>query len=197
MAKTLSTMLDLGTNAPEFTLPDVISGKTMTLRDFADRKALLVMFICRHCPFVKHIEQELARLGRDYANRDVAIVAISANDAAEYPDDAPESLKEMAEQLGFSFPFLYDESQSAAKAYSAACTPDFFLFDQSRKLVYRGQLDDSRPESEIPVTGKDLRAAIDAVLSDEAVNSDQRASIGCNIKWKSGNEPGYFTKAAG
>jgi len=197
MAKTLSTMLDLGTNAPEFTLPDVISGKTMTLRDFANRKALLVMFICRHCPFVKHIEQELARLGRDYANRDVAIVAISANDAAEYPDDAPGSLKEMAEQLGFSFPFLYDESQSAAKAYSAACTPDFFLFDQSRKLVYRGQLDDSRPESEIPVTGKDLRAAIDAVLSDEAVNSDQRASIGCNIKWKSGNEPGYFTKAAG
>jgi len=197
MAKTLSTMLDLGTTAPEFTLPDVISGKTMTLRDFADRKALLVMFICRHCPFVKHIEQELARLGRDYANRDVAIVAISANDAAEYPDDAPGSLKEMAEQLGFSFPFLYDESQSAAKAYSAACTPDFFLFDQSRKLVYRGQLDDSRPESEIPVTGKDLRAAIDAVLSDEAVNSDQRASIGCNIKWKSGNEPGYFTKAAG
>ena len=197
MAKTLSTMLDLGTNAPEFTLPDVISGKTMTLRDFANRKALLVMFICRHCPFVKHIEQELARMGRDYANRDVAIVAISANDAAEYPDDAPGSLKEMAEQLGFSFPFLYDESQSAAKAYSAACTPDFFLFDQSRKLVYRGQLDDSRPESEIPVTGKDLRAAIDAVLSDEAVNSDQRASIGCNIKWKSGNEPGYFTKAAG
>ena len=197
MAKTLSTMLDLGTTAPEFTLPDVISGKTMTLRDFADRKALLVMFICRHCPFVKHIEQELARMGRDYANRDVAIVAISANDAAEYPDDAPESLKEMAEQLGFSFPFLYNESQSAAKAYSAACTPDFFLFDQSRKLVYRGQLDDSRPESEIPVTGKDLRAAIDAVLSDEAVNSDQRASIGCNIKWKSGNEPGYFTKAAG
>ena len=197
MAKTLSTMLDLGTNAPEFTLPDVISGKTMTLRDFANRKALLVMFICRHCPFVKHIEQELARLGRDYANRDVAMVAISANDAAEYPGDAPESLKEMAEQLGFSFPFLYDESQSAAKAYSAACTPDFFLFDQSRKLVYRGQLDDSRPESEIPVTGKDLRAAIDAVLSDEAVNSDQRASIGCNIKWKSGNEPEYFAKAAG
>ena len=197
MAKTLSTMLDLGTTAPEFTLPDVISGKTMTLRDFANRKALLVMFICRHCPFVKHIEQELARLGRDYANRDVAIVAISANDAAEYPDDAPGSLKEMAEQLGFSFPFLYDESQSAAKAYSAACTPDFFLFDQSRKLVYRGQLDDSRPESEIPVTGKDLRAAIDAVLSDEAVNSDQRASIGCNIKWKSGNEPAYYAKAAG
>lgn len=197
MAKTLSTMLDLGTSAPAFTLPDAVSGKTMALSDFADSKALLVMFICRHCPFVKHIEQELARLGRDYADRDVAIVAISANDAAEYPDDAPESLKEMAEQLGFSFPFLYDENQTVAKAYSAACTPDFFLFDQSRKLVYRGQLDDSRPESGIPVTGKDLRAAIDAVLSDAAVNPDQRASIGCNIKWKSGNEPEYYAKAAG
>src|SRR5258705_12673880 len=167
MAKTLSTMLDLGTTAPEFTLPDVVSGDPKTLTDFANSKALLVMFICRHCPFVKHIEQELARLGRDYADQDVAIVAISANDAAEHPDDAPESLKEMADQLGFSFPFLYDESQSVAKAYSAACTPDFFLFDQSRKLVYRGQLDDSRPESQIPVTGKDLRAATDAVLSDE------------------------------
>lgn len=197
MAKTLSTMLDLGTTAPEFTLPNVVSGKTMALADFANTKALLVMFICRHCPFVKHIEQELARLGRDYANKDVAIVAISANDAAEHPDDSPESLKEMAEQLGFSFPFLYDESQSVAKAYSAACTPDFFLFDQSRKLVYRGQLDDSRPESGIPVTGKDLRAAMDAVLNDQAINPDQRASIGCNIKWKSGNEPAYFASAAG
>ncbi len=197
MAKTLSTMLDLGTTAPEFTLPDVVSGETKALTDFSDSKALLVMFICRHCPFVKHIEQELARLGRDYADKSVAIVAISANDAAEHPDDAPESLKEMAEQLGFSFPFLYDETQSVAKAYSAACTPDFFLFDQSRKLVYRGQLDDSRPESGIPVTGKDLRAAIDAVLSDETVNRDQRASIGCNIKWKSGNEPAYYASAAG
>jgi peroxiredoxin len=197
MAKTLSTMLDLGTTAPELALPDVVSGRAMTLGDFAESQALLVMFICRHCPFVKHIEQELARLGRDYARPDVAIVAISANDAAEYPDDAPESLKEMAEQLGFSFPFLYDESQAVAKAYSAACTPDFFLFDQSRKLVYRGQLDDSRPESGIPVTGKDLRAAIDARLRNEGVNPDQRASIGCNIKWKVGNEPGYFAKAVG
>ena len=166
MAKTLSTMLDLGTTAPDFSLPDVVSGATKSLKDFADNKALLLMFICRHCPFVKHIEDELARLGRDYADKDVAIVAISANDAAEHPDDAPQSLKEMAEQLGFTFPFLYDESQSVAKAYAAACTPDFFLFDQSRKLVYRGQLDDSRPESGIPVTGKDLRAAIDAVLGD-------------------------------
>ncbi len=192
MAKTLSTMLELGTAAPDFSLPDAVSGKTVSLNDFAGKKALLTMFICRHCPFVKHVEQELARLGRDYAQKDAAIVAISANDAAEFPDDAPESLKEMAEQLGFTFPFLYDESQETAKAYSAACTPDFFLFDRSRKLVYRGQLDDSRPESGIPVTGKDLRAALDAVLNDEAANPDQRASIGCNIKWKSGNEPAYF-----
>jgi len=192
MAKTLSTMLELGTAAPDFSLPDAVSGKTVSLNDFAEKTALLAMFICRHCPFVKHVEQELARLGRDYAQKDAAIVAISANDAAEFPDDAPESLKEMAEQLGFTFPFLYDESQETAKAYSAACTPDFFLFDRSRKLVYRGQLDDSRPESGIPVTGKDLRAALDAVLNDEAANPDQRASIGCNIKWKSGNEPAYF-----
>ena len=192
MAKTLSTMLELGTLAPDFSLPDAVSGKTVSLNDFAEKKALLVMFICRHCPFVKHVEQELARLGRDYAQKDAAIVAISANDAAEFPDDAPESLKEMAEQLGFTFPLLYDESQATAKAYSAACTPDFFLFDRSRKVVYRGQLDDSRPESGIPVTGKDLRAALDAVLNDEAANPDQRASIGCNIKWKSGNEPAYF-----
>lgn len=195
MARTLSTMLDLGTSAPDFTLPDTVSGKTMALRDFASSKALLVMFICRHCPFVKHIEKELARLGRDYANKDVGIVAISANDATEFPADAPQSLKEMAKQLGFAFPFLYDENQSVAKAYSAACTPDFFLFDQSRKLVYRGQLDDSRPESGIPVTGKDLRTALDAVLNDRAVNPDQRASIGCNIKWKTGNEPAYFATA--
>src|SRR6266852_1190743 len=196
MAKTLSTMLELGTPAPDFSLPDVVSGEMVSLSDFADKKALLVMFICRHCPFVKHVQDELARLGRDYAQKDVGIVAISANDAAEFPDDAPESLKEMAEQLGFTFPFLYDESQETAKAYSAACTPDVFLFDRSRKLVYRGQLDDSRPESGIPVTGKDLRAALDAVLNDEAANPDQRASIGCNIKWKSGNEPAYFSQHA-
>ena len=192
MAKTLSTMLELGTAAPDFSLPDVVSGETVSLNDFADKKALLVMFICRHCPFVKHVESELAQIGIDYESKDVGIVAVSANDAAEFPDDAPESLKEMAEQLGFKFPFLYDESQETAKAYSAACTPDFFLFDRSRKLVYRGQLDDSRPDSGKPVTGKDLRAAVDAVLNDQAINADQRASIGCNIKWKSGNEPSYF-----
>lgn len=193
MAKTLSTMLELGTAAPDFTLPDVVSSKTVSLDDFADRKALLVMFICRHCPFVKHVEGELARLGNDYAGKDVGIVAISANDPAVSSDDAPDSLKEMAAQLGFRFPFLYDESQETAKAYLAACTPDFFLFDQSRKLVYRGQLDDSRPDNGKPVTGKDLRAAIDAALADQPVNPDQRASIGCNIKWKSGNEPAYFS----
>ena len=192
MAKTLSTMLELGTAAPDFALSDVVSGKTVSLNDFVDKKGLLVMFICRHCPFVKHVEEELARLGNDYAGKNVGFVAISANDAAEFPDDAPESLKEMARQLGFKFPYLYDESQGTAKAYSAACTPDFFLFDQSRKLVYRGQLDDSRPDSGKPVTGKDLRAALDAVLNDQPVNPDQRASIGCNIKWKSGNEPAYF-----
>jgi len=192
MARTLSTMLELGTAAPEFSLPEVTSGKTISLKDLANRKALLVMFICRHCPFVKHVEQELARIGNDYVDKDIGIVAISANNVAENPDDAPESLKEMARILGFEFPFLYDQSQETAKAYSAACTPDFFLFDQSRKLVYRGQLDDSRPDNGKPVTGKDLREAIDAVLADNSVNADQRASIGCNIKWKSGNEPAYF-----
>jgi peroxiredoxin len=193
MAKTLSTMLELGTPAPDFTLTDVVSSKIISLADFADKKALLVMFICRHCPFVKHVEQELAQIGIDYESKDIGIVAISANDPAVSSDDAPESLKEMAAQLGFKFPYLFDESQGTAKAYSAACTPDFFLFDQSRKLVYRGQLDDSRPDSGKPVTGKDLREAMDAVLAGQSVNPDQRASIGCNIKWKSGNEPAYFS----
>ena len=192
MAKTLSTMLELGTAAPAFSLPDVVSGKTVSLGDFVQKKAVLVMFICRHCPFVKHVEQELAQLSWDYEQKDVGIVAISANNVAENPDDAPESLKEMAGQLGFKFSFLYDESQEIAKAYSAACTPDFFLFDQDRQLVYRGQLDDSRPDNGKPVTGKDLRAALDAVLNGEPVSPDQRASIGCNIKWRSGHEPAYF-----
>ncbi len=192
MVRTLSTMLDLGTAAPDFQLPDVVSGRTISLASFQDEKALLVMFICRHCPYVKHVQEELARLGRDYENRGVGIVAISSNDAAEHPDDAPDSLKEMAAELGFVFPYCYDEDQSAAKAYTAACTPDFFLFDKERRLVYRGQLDDSRPKGDIPVTGRDLRAALDAVLSDEALSEDQRASLGCNIKWKAGNEPEYF-----
>src|SRR5262249_3217503 len=162
MVRTLSTMLELGTEAPDLSLPDVIDGRTVSLADFAGRKALLVMFICRHCPSVKHVQEELARIGRDYVHRDLGIVAISANDAVEHPDDAPDSLKAMAEQLGFTFPFLYDENQETAKAYAAACTPDFYIFDSTRALVYRGQLDDSRPGNEKPVTGKDLRAALEA-----------------------------------
>ena len=192
MVKTLSTMLELGTQAPVFELPDVVSGRTISLDTFADDKALLTMFICRHCPFVKHIQHELARLGMDYRGRGLGIVAVSANDAAAYPDDAPEHLKAMAVELGFTFPFCYDETQETAKAYSAACTPDFFLFDGGRTLVYRGQLDDSRPESGIPVTGRDLRAAIDAALAGKPADKDQRPSIGCNIKWRPGNEPSYF-----
>ena len=187
MALTPSTMLELGTLSPDFNLPDVVSGKTISLATFAHEKVLLVMFICRHCPFVKHIQLELARLGRDYLGKSVGIVAISSNDAVNHPDDAPESLKEMAQELGFSFPFCYDESQETAKAYRAACTPDFFLFDANRKLIYRGQLDSSRPGSNTPVTGKDLRAAIEALLADKPVDPDQKPSIGCNIKWKRGN----------
>lgn len=191
MALTPSTMLPLGTKAPDFQLPDVVSGKTISLDSFAGKKGLLVMFICRHCPFVKHVQGELARIGKDYANTDVGMVAISTNDAANYPDDAPDKLKEMAEQLGFTFPFCYDESQETAKAYTAACTPDFFLFDVNHQLVYRGQLDDSRPSNNQPVTGQDLRAALDAVIASQSVNSDQKPSIGCNIKWKPGNKPTY------
>lgn len=192
MARTASTMLELGTKAPDFQLPDVVSGSTVSLATYADKKALLVMFICCHCPYVKHIQTELAKLGKDYADKDIAIVAISANDVENYPDDAPEKMKAMAAELGFTFPFCYDESQETAKAYTAACTPDFFLFDRDRTLVYRGQLDDSRPGNDIPVTGKDLRAAIDSLLADQAIDPDQKPSIGCNIKWKPGNSPAYY-----
>ena len=191
MALTESTMLELGRAAPEFALPDVVYGQTVTLESFAGNKALLVMFICAHCPYVVHVRRELARLGADYQGRSVGIVAISANNVHQYPQDAPPRLKAMAEELGFHFPLCYDESQETAKAYTAACTPDFFLFDEQRKLVYRGQLDDSRPENGKPLTGRDLRAAIDAVLAGDPVDPNQRPSIGCNIKWKPGNEPGY------
>ena len=184
MALTPSTMLALGTKAPAFRLPDVVSGKTISLETFAGTRALLVMFICRHCPYVVHVREELARIGRDYATRDIGIVAISANDAAGYPDDAPDQLKAMAKELGFAFPFCYDESQEVARAYAAACTPDFFLFDANRALAYRGQLDDSRPGNGRPLTGRDLRAAIEAVLAGKPVSPEQRPSIGCNIKWK-------------
>ncbi len=192
MAMTASTMLPLGTKALNFHLPDVVSGKMISLDTFTGKKVLLIMFICRHCPFVKHIKQELAHLGKDYVNRDVGIVAISANDVDKYPDDAPEQLKAMATELGLPFPVCYDESQEIAKAYTAACTPDFFVFDADRRLVYRGQLDDSRPSNGKPVTGEDLRATIDAVLANQLVNPDQKPSIGCNIKWKPGNEPSYY-----
>ncbi|MBD2508681.1 thioredoxin family protein [Nostoc muscorum FACHB-395] len=192
MALTASTMLPLGTKAPDFNLPEVVSGKATSLSTFADKKALLVMFICRHCPFVKHIQQELVQLGKDYFTSDLAIVAISANDAKNYSDDAPESLQAFATEQGFNFTLCYDESQETAKAYTAACTPDFFVFDEQRKLVYRGQLDDSRPSNGKPVTGADLRAAIEAVLVGKPVTSDQKPSVGCNIKWKPGNQPSYF-----
>ncbi|HHP7231302.1 MAG TPA: thioredoxin family protein [Xenococcaceae cyanobacterium] len=192
MVLTPSTMLALGTKAPDFALPDAVSGKTISLATFTEQKALLVIFLCRHCPFVKHIQQELAQLGKDYQNESLGIVAISANDIEKYPDDAPASLKEMAQELGFNFPVCYDASQEVTKAYTAACTPDFFLFDQARKLVYRGQLDASRPSNNVPVTGQDLRDAISQVLADKPIDSEQKPSIGCNIKWLPGNEPSYF-----
>ena len=183
-------MLPLGTAAPDFRLPDT-SGKTVSLSDFKG-KPLLVMFICNHCPYVKHIRAGLAQLGKDYPPRGAAIVAVSSNDVENYPADGPEQMKEEARSAGYNFPYLYDASQAVAKAYRAACTPDFFLFDKNHRLVYRGQLDDSRPKTDLPVTGKDLRAALDAVLADKPVPASQKPSIGCNIKWKAGNEPDYF-----
>ncbi|HEV2172212.1 MAG TPA: thioredoxin family protein [Nitrospira sp.] len=179
-----SVMLPLGTPAPPFSLRDVVSGTLYSLDSFADKTALLVMFVCRHCPYVEHVEQGLAKIGRDYADTELGILAISSNDPVQYPDDAPPRLKEMAERLCFTFPFCFDETQDVAKAYRAACTPDFYLFDGQRRLVYRGQLDDSRPGSNKPVTGRDLCAAIEAVLAGKPIDSNQKASIGCSIKWK-------------
>jgi len=192
MVRTASTMLALGTTAPDFHLPDAVSGKTISLADFADKQGLLIMFICCHCPFVIHVEKELAKLGRDYGDQGLGVVAISSNNAEKYPDDAPPKMKEMAATLGFDFPFCYDATQEIAKAYTAACTPDFFLFDANHHLVYRGQLDDSRPSLEIPVTGVDLRGAIATLLAGKALSPEQKPSIGCNIKWKPGQEPEYF-----
>jgi peroxiredoxin len=183
MALTESTMLELGTTAPNFALPDVVTDKTVRRDDFRGQKGLLVLFICTHCPYVKHIEKGLAQLGSDYAGK-LGIVAISSNDAENYPDDSPTGLKRQAQTLGFKFPYLYDESQDVAHAYKAACTPDIYLFDATMKLVYRGQFDGSRPGNGVPVTGKDLRAALDAVLRGEKPGADQQSSIGCNIKWK-------------
>ncbi len=189
MAAVESQMLPLGTLAPAFKLPDP-DGTLCSLRD--DAQATLVMFISNHCPFVKHIRAELARIGSDYGPRGVAIYAINSNDVDNYPADHPDRMKEEAETWGYSFPYLYDDSQSVAKAYRAACTPDFFLFDTEKKLVYRGQLDASRPGNDAPVDGKDLRAALDAVLSGGTVADNQVASIGCSIKWTPGREPDYY-----
>ena len=189
MAATESEMLELGTSAPQFSLPDP-DGNIHSLAD--DRRAYLVMFICNHCPFVKHIRTELARLGHDYLQKGVQIVAINSNDVSTHPGDSPDRMREEASRWDYQFPYVFDESQAVARSYRAACTPDFFLFDEDRRLVYRGQLDDSRPSNDIPVTGADLRRAVDAVLAGEAVSEDQKPSIGCNIKWAPGNEPEYF-----
>ena len=192
MVMTASTMLPLGTPAPDFSLPNV-GGRTISLSDFADNKGLLVIFMCNHCPFVKHLRSALAEFGREYQAKGLGIVGISSNDVSTHPDDSPEKMVEEAQDAGYTFPYLYDESQDIAKAYHAACTPDFFLFDGNCKLVYRGQFDDSRPDSGIPVTGADLRAACDAVLAGGAVPAEQKPSIGCNIKWKAESAPAYFT----
>lgn len=184
MALTESTMLELGTEAPDFRLQDVVTQNTVSLPDFTGKKALLVMFICAHCPYVVNVEEELARIGKDYKDVGVGIVAISSNDPNYDSSDRPEGLKTQSERLGFNFPYLFDESQGVAKAYSAVCTPDIFLFDKGRKLVYRGQLDDSRPGNGVSVTGKDLRGALDAVLLGKEVEQNQKPSAGCNIKWR-------------
>ncbi|MGB0562984.1 MAG: thioredoxin family protein [Spirulinaceae cyanobacterium] len=192
MVKTASTMLPLGTTAPDFALPDVKTGETICLETFKGKAALLVIFFCQHCPFVKHIETELARIGQDYQPQNLGIVAISANDITTHPSDDPAHLQAMSDRLKFTFPVCYDASQAVAKAYTAACTPDFFLFDGDRHLAYRGQLDESRPGNDRPVNGADLRRAIDQVLRGAAVDPEQKPSIGCNIKWTPGNEPDYF-----
>ena len=192
MVKTVSTMLPLGTEAPDFSLVDV-SGETVSLSDVKEAKAYLVMFICNHCPYVKHVADELARLGQEYQQRGVAVFAISSNDASAYPADSPEQMVHEAENRGYTFPYLFDEEQAVAKAYRAACTPDFFVFDAEKKLTYRGQLDDSRPESGIPVTGKDLRAALEAAIAGQPPLDEQKPSLGCNIKWI--EAPEYFDAA--
>ena len=191
MVMTASTMLPLGSKAPGFRLPDT-QGRTVSLDDFRGAPALLVIFLCNHCPFVKHVRAEISKLAKDYRARGVVVVGISSNDVNSHPDDGPAMMAIEKASAGYTFPYLYDETQDVAQAYQAACTPDFFVFDGEQALVYRGQLDASRPSNTVPVTGKDLRAALDAVLAGEAVAADQKPSIGCNIKWKPGNEPAYF-----
>lgn len=194
MVKTASTMLPLGTPAPDFSLINV-DGRTVSLADFQGKPALLVMFICNHCPFVKHVAAELAAIGVEYQPRGVGIVAINSNDVSAHPADSPERMVHEAEERGYVFPYLFDETQEVAKAYHAACTPDFFVFDKQQKLVYRGQLDSSRPSNGLPVTGEDLRRALDAVLEGKPVPEPHRYSLGCNIKWRAGGEPAYFNPA--
>jgi len=191
MSLTPSTMLELGTPAPDFSLPDT-EGRTRTLAEFADSKGLLVVFMCNHCPYVKHIQHALAKLADEYLARDIAVVGISSNSVESHPQDGPDAMREEAARVGYHFPYLYDASQAVAKAYRAACTPDIFLFDETRKLVYRGQFDASRPGNKLPVTGEDLRAALDALLEGGPPLAEQKASIGCNIKWIPGNEPEYY-----
>ena len=191
MVLTPSTMLDLGTQAPDFSLPDV-HGRKVSLADFAGAKVLVVLFICNHCPYVTHIRRGLAQVAHDYIPRGVAFVAINSNDVEQYPADSPPNMAAEAEQFHYEFPYLFDETQAVAKAYRAACTPDIYVFDENRVLAYRGQFDDSRPGKDLPVTGADLREAIEALLAGRPVSDDQVPSMGCNIKWKAGNEPEYF-----
>lgn len=192
MSLTPSTMLDIGTKAPDFELPDVVSGENFRLDDFQNVRSLLVIFMCNHCPYVKHIKKALVDFANDYSDDELAVVAISSNDVDEYPDDGPKMMAEDAKHFGYPFPYLFDETQEVAKNYRAACTPDFFLFDENRELVYRGQFDESRPGNEKPVTGNDLREAVDLLLEEGAMVEDQTPSMGCNIKWKPGNNPDYF-----
>ncbi|GIL05712.1 MAG: thioredoxin family protein [Betaproteobacteria bacterium] len=191
MALRQSRMIELGTRAPDFALPDIVSGRIVGLADFSASPALLVAFICNHCPYVKHVRAGFAAFAREYGSKGLAIVAISANDAAAYPDDAPEAMAREAKNAGFTFPYLYDETQVTARAYEAICTPDFFLFDRERRLVYRGRFDASRPGSNVPVSGADLRAAADALLAGRPVPTDQQPSMGCSIKWTPGHAPAY------
>ncbi len=192
MARTPSTMQELGTPAPDFNLLEPLTGERRSLADFRDAPAMLVVFMCNHCPYVIHIRDALAKFAREYQPRGLAMVGINANDVDNYPADSPEKMVEEIKTAGYTFPYLYDEDQSVAKAYHAACTPDFFLYDADRKLFYRGQFDDSRPRNDLPVTGRDLAAAVEAVLAGKPAPAEQIPSLGCNIKWKPGNEPDYY-----
>jgi len=191
MVKTPSTMLPLGTHAPDFSLPG-LDGRELTLADVKGPHGLMVMFICNHCPFVKHVADEISRIGREYLPQGLGVIAINSNDVSHHPADSPEQMVHESEERGYEFPYLFDDTQEVAKSYHAACTPDFFLFDPSLSLVYRGQLDSSRPGNGVPVTGEDLRRAIDAMIAGRSIDAVQKSSLGCNIKWKAGNEPAYF-----